>query len=696
MQRFFIILNKQTLINKSFVSKFIVQTNKYTNTVINKINYLNFSKHIYFMSTSPQKEDIQKQENGSQQIQQDVLLGKRSAPKDAITENQVKENLVNDDGDVAIGDQDNAEAENEENDDENGSEKSDGEDIFAKDDVELEWVCLRGVERYDQERQVLKMLHRNFADEKFQFTKISKPKKKNIAFIQFTSTEERNRFIQSLKNKKFSKKQKRMKVRPAFKGDRNLNGGVAVSQLEQQNSAQHQQQQRQQQPPKQASKEDIEKELQIPLEERVCPLWKTPYEEQLEIKKKDFIEIIKNFQKRAKDSIRSDESTPIWVTREPKITDFLECDEQYRFHYRNKTEFTIGLNHLGEIKVGYNRTNFDKGIAFIDDANKNCVSSKESVILAQQLENFIKEKGLPVYDRFLHQGFWRYFVVRQSFKTKEILINIVAKGSYCSDATQFEQIKQGLIKIFQKENLPEDFEYKIASIGFQSYEAPSDSIPQDGQIEIIHGSRSYKENILGKTFDISANAFLQVHTPQCERLYKLIGSLTGELNEKTIFLDICSGIGTIGICLANSAKEVIGIEMVETACNDAKVNIQQNGITNYKVICSKVEDVINEIVGPLAGQYKIIGVVDPPRPGLHANVVKAMRTCKGLDHLVYVACNPVAVTDNLLALCLPESKRRRAPAFHLTRYYGCDLFPQTKHFEGIFYLERYPNYEEYK
>lgn len=54
----------------------------------------------------------------------------------------------------------------------------------------------------------------------------------------------------------------------------------------------------------------------------------------------------------------------------------------------------------------------------------------------------------------------------------------------------------------------------------------------------------------------------------------MIGSLTGELNEKTIFLDICSGIGTIGICLANSAKEVIGIEMVETACNDAKINVE--------------------------------------------------------------------------------------------------------------------------
>lgn len=103
-----------------------------------------------------------------------------------------------------------------------------------------------------------------------------------------------------------------------------------------------------------------------------------------------------------------------------------------------------------------------------------------------------------------------------------------------------------------------------------------------------------------------------------------------------------------------------------------------------------MEDVINGIVAPLAGKCKIIGVVDPPRPGLHGNVVKALRTCRGLDSLIYVACNPSAVTDNLLALCMPESKRRRAPGFHIVKYFGCDLFPQTKHFEAVFYLERYP------
>lgn len=74
----------------------------------------------------------------------------------------------------------------------------------------------------------------------------------------------------------------------------------------------------------------------------------------------------------------------------------------------------------------------------------------------------------------------------------------------------------------------------------------------------------------------------------------MIGSLAGQLDENTVFLDICSGIGTIGICLATAAKEVIGIEMVPTACNDAKGNVDLNSITNYQVTMNE-EDYLSNL-----------------------------------------------------------------------------------------------------
>ncbi len=66
--------------------------------------------------------------------------------------------------------------------------------------------------------------------------------------------------------------------------------------------------------------------------------------------------------------------------------------------------------------------------------------------------------------------------------------------------------------------------------------------------------------------------------------------------EETIFLDICSGIGTIGMCLAKKSKKVIGIEMIEAACENAKENALLNKIENYEVICEKVENIINSAV----------------------------------------------------------------------------------------------------
>lgn len=163
---------------------------------------------------------------------------------------------------------------------------------------------------------------------------------------------------------------------------------------------------------------------------------------------------------------------------EPTITEFLECDdESVRFNYRNKTELTIGLNHLGEPKVGYNRTNFEKGFAFIDDAGKNAIASQESIVLAYKLEEFIRTlPDLAVYDRFVHKGFWRYFVIRQSFRTKQILLNIVVKSSSATEE-QLADIKLKLVHIFSKEQLPENFGYEVVSLGLQPYDQPSDSIP---------------------------------------------------------------------------------------------------------------------------------------------------------------------------------------------------------------------------
>lgn len=94
------------------------------------------------------------------------------------------------------------------------------------------------------------------------------------------------------------------------------------------------------------------------------------------------------------------------------------------------------------------------------------------------------------------------------------------------------------------------------------------------------------------------------------------------------------------------------------------------------------------IVVKESGQGKIVGIVDPPRSGLHRDVLKALRTCKGLDRLVYVSCNAQSQMRDMQYLCYETKSKRKGPPFRPVKAVGADLFPHTSHIESIVLLER--------
>jgi len=137
----------------------------------------------------------------------------------------------------------------------------------------------------------------------------------------------------------------------------------------------------------------------------------------------------------------------------------------------------------------------------------------------------------------------------------------------------------------------------------------------EGPCDLLLGERFIEETLLGKRFRISPTSFFQTNTRAAEVLYTAIGDCCTEGDSETILLDLCCGTGTIGLTLASRVKKVIGVEMVEEAIADAKLNAALNGIQNVEYHCSKVEDVIDEIIKS-AGSSPIVAVVDPPRNGL--------------------------------------------------------------------------------
>jgi tRNA (uracil-5-)-methyltransferase len=124
-------------------------------------------------------------------------------------------------------------------------------------------------------------------------------------------------------------------------------------------------------------------------------------------------------------------------------------------------------------------------------------------------------------------------------------------------------------------------------------------------------------------------AFFQVNTTGAEALCELLRSLVGATKE-TVLLDVCCGTGTLGLSLASSVKRLIGIEMCAPAVEDARANAARNGITNALFIAKKAEEATLSVLENLSAAEKrsLVAIVDPPRAGLHTDVLKALRGWK--------------------------------------------------------------------
>jgi len=158
-------------------------------------------------------------------------------------------------------------------------------------------------------------------------------------------------------------------------------------------------------------------------------------------------------------------------------------------------------------------------------------------------------------------------------------------------------------------------------------------------------------------------------------------------HKDTILLDICCGTGTIGLSLASRVKKVVGLELVESAVEDAKRNMALNKIKNAEFICGRAEATINGVLAKYGQNSQVVGIVDPPRSGLHNDVVRALRNSK-LNRIVYVSCNPATLADNVARLAGPATKKYPGMPFVPVAAAAVDMFPHTQHCELVMLLER--------
>ncbi len=174
-------------------------------------------------------------------------------------------------------------------------------------------------------------------------------------------------------------------------------------------------------------------------------------------------------------------------------------------------------------------------------------------------------------------------------------------------------------------------------------------------------------------FEIHPRAFFQPNTRGAERLYDTVAEAAELLGGETV-LDLYCGTGTIGLCLAHRAERVVGIELVESAVENARRNAAHNGIDNVTFLAGDVGKVLaNEA---LSGD---VVVVDPPRSGLMPAARMLIQRLEA-SRLVYVSCNPEALARDLVAL--------HAAGWTTQSIRPVDMFPHTAHIECVATLTR--------
>lgn len=430
--------------------------------------------------------------------------------------------------------------------------------------------------------------------------------------------------------------------------------------------------------------DDTERPLRN-LNDQVTPLWNVPYEKQLEQKQNVMASILMQYRKKLFSGASMTTYVPTHVLEpikpSPQVTG-----------YRNKCEFTIGWDRESKPTVGFSLGGFRDRLLVVENA-RDCVHVPDSIkALANHFEAYLRSEGVlekyPIYDRDGKKGFWRILMVREHGNA--LMATVQVQDGFVSDKTTF---KNEIAGVFESFNQSADASIKVESIYVQFTQMAHHGLSGTEPYEHVEPSKSILiEHLADLKFQISPSSFFQVNLPATAVLYQTIKDYTLESDKNEarlpVLLDVCCGTGTIGMIMSKEVERVIGIEMVESAVEDAKLNADLNEIKNIQFKCAKVESVIRDVINSIPEGVPIVVVLDPPRSGVHADVIKTIRSSSRIDRVVFVACNPTAAVGNFVDLSRPTSKAFAGLPFTLVKAVPVDMFPQTEHCELVLQFDR--------
>uniref|UniRef100_A0A1B6C9E3 tRNA (uracil(54)-C(5))-methyltransferase n=1 Tax=Clastoptera arizonana TaxID=38151 RepID=A0A1B6C9E3_9HEMI len=315
-----------------------------------------------------------------------------------------------------------------------------------------------------------------------------------------------------------------------------------------------------------------------------------------------------------------------------------------------------------------------------------------SVNFVLSFERFIKNSGYPPYLNETNpddKGIWRLLLVRMNKKGEMMIVIMIQPVE--KDPPDIDHIKNIIIEYFTK---GDGKDLNIVSIYLHMDKEKTGGIvggdkvrkPAKG-VEYLWGETHLNESILGLELEVTPSFYFHCNTYGAEQLYKAVKELAAVDSETTV-LDLCCGMGGMGMMLAKDCKEVFGVEVMDVNVEDAKKMAIKNGLANCEFTQGKIDDVFVQLAEKVKGK-KVVPILDPPRVGITHNMIVNLRKLKEADKVIYVCSNHKLPLKNLLNLATVEpGPFDNTDPFVPTRIIPIDMSPHTLRCELVILCER--------
>ena len=319
--------------------------------------------------------------------------------------------------------------------------------------------------------------------------------------------------------------------------------------------------------------------------------------------------------------------------------------------YRNKAIFPV--SPAGQ--AGFYRARSHDVIPAVDCR----LQTPQANAVAQAVEAYLREEGVPAYDERSGQGLLRHIYIRTSQAGRTLVCLAVNGASLPREAALAERIRRACPQVI--------------GVVLNTNTRDTNVVLGDAY-RTIWGEDTLTDTLCGLSVRLSVPSFYQVNRAQAERLYQKAVEFAGLTGCETV-LELYCGAGTITMVMARHAARVIGAEIVPEAVENAQANARANGVENVSFLTGDA----GAVAAKFAAEHlqPDVVVVDPPRKGLEDGVATSI-AAMGPERVVYVSCNPGTLARDV--------KRFRGEGYSLVRAAAVDMFPRTVHVETVVML----------